>query len=237
MLELDEKVATLHFLALNVELIVLAQKQASSTRVKVEDRFLRAGHGNEDAPSGNGVLLYVLPGLAILFPVHLSFIILPTSRFEVHVLHPIAPFVFLKLSNREQMRGCSNSGLRCLAPLRVHVFTEFAHTDAWNYAKAPSSHRGAEERWRCLRLLVASFGSIHQILSLGPLCSDSPVSSRPQPLGSVGDDTPCEDTREDVGLSVKLPATCCRVALMCRCQACNRTAVALVATGPRQVAL
>ena len=29
------------------------------------------------------------------------------------------------------------------------------------------------------------------------LCSDSPVSSRPQPLGSVGDDAPCEDTRED----------------------------------------
>ena len=94
MLELDEKVATLHFLALNVELIVLAQKQASSTRVKVEDRFLRAGHGNEDAPLGNGVLLYVLPGLAFLFPVHLSFIILPTSRFEVYVLLPIAPFVF-----------------------------------------------------------------------------------------------------------------------------------------------
>ena len=34
------------------ELIVFAQKQASSTTVKV-----RAGHGNEDAHSGNGVLL------------------------------------------------------------------------------------------------------------------------------------------------------------------------------------
>ena len=34
------------------------------------------------------------------------------------------------------------------------------------------------------------------------LCSDSPMSSWPQPLGRVGDDTPCEDTREDVGLSV-----------------------------------
>ena len=32
-------------------------------RVKVEDRFLRAGHGNDDAPSGNGMLLHVLPGL------------------------------------------------------------------------------------------------------------------------------------------------------------------------------
>ena len=35
-----------------------------------------------------------------------------------------------------------------------------------------------------------------------PMCSDSPLSSRPQPLGSVGDDTPCEDTMEDFGLFV-----------------------------------
>ena len=37
------------------------------------------------------MLLYVLPGQATLFPVHLSFIFLPTSRFEVYVLHPVAP--------------------------------------------------------------------------------------------------------------------------------------------------
>ena len=37
------------------------------------------------------------------------------------------------------------------------------------------------------------------------LYSDGPLSSRPQPLGGVGDDTPCEDTREDSGLSVFLP--------------------------------
>ena len=35
-----------------------------------------------------------------------------------------------------------------------------------------------------------------------PLCSDSPLSSRPQPLGSGGDVAPCEDTREDFGLSL-----------------------------------
>ena len=48
------------------------------------------------------------------------------------------------------------------------------------------------------------FGSLH---------SDGPLSSRPQPLGSVGDDNPCEDTREDSGLSVLFPSTtyCCRV--------------------------
>ena len=38
-----------------------------------------------------------------------------------------------------------------------------------------------------------------------PFCSlyrDGPSSSRPQPLGSGGDVAPCEDTREDFGLSV-----------------------------------
>ena len=34
------------------------------------------------------------------------------------------------------------------------------------------------------------------------LYSDGPMSSRPQPLGSGGDVAPCEDTREDFGLSL-----------------------------------
>ena len=50
------------------------------------------------------------------------------------------------------------------------------------------------------------------------LYSDGPLSSRPQPLGSGGDAAPCEDTREDFGLSLQLPATtfCCRVAFECQ---------------------
>ena len=51
--------------------------------------------------------------------------------------------------------------------------------------------------WRGLRLCA-----LYQMLSLCSLCSNNPMSSRPQPLGSVGDDTPCEDTREDFGLFV-----------------------------------
>ena len=38
-----------------------------------------------------------------------------------------------------------------------------------------------------------------QTLSLWSLYSDSPLISRPQPLGSGGDATPCEDTKEDFG--------------------------------------
>ena len=41
--------------------------------------------------------------------------------------------------------------------------------------------------------------AVHQTLSL---YSDIPLSSRLQPLGSGGDVTPCEDTREDFGLSL-----------------------------------
>ena len=51
--------------------------------------------------------------------------------------------------------------------------------------------------WRGLRHYA-----LHQMLSFCSLYSNSPLSSRPQPLGSVGDDTPCEDTREDFGLFV-----------------------------------
>ena len=57
--------------------------------------------------------------------------------------------------------------------------------------------------WRGLRLYVVhQMLSILTFVSLCCLYSDCPLSSRPQPLGGVGDDTPFEDTREDFGLSV-----------------------------------
>ena len=48
--------------------------------------------------------------------------------------------------------------------------------------------------WCGLRLLHA--------VPFWSLCSDGPMSSRPQPLGRGGDVAPCEDTREDLGLSI-----------------------------------
>ena len=213
MLGLDGKVATLHFLALNVELIVFVQKQASSARVKVEDRFLRAGHGNEDAHSGNGVLLYVVPGLAISFPVLLSFFVLPplASKSVCCILLPVcvcrscrpenscegvpnrAFGAFLQDVSKDPLPGLLKPSLTvqmydmycglasygsyvsglvvCVViPFSsgLHVFTEVAFIDTWNFAKAPSSHRGAEGRWRCWRLLVAFSGGLHQTLSLCP---------------------------------------------------------------------
>ena len=87
-----------------------------------------------------------------------------------------------------------------LRRLWVHAVFKCMTKFTLNYAKAPCSHRGAEGRWRCLRPLVASFGGTDTFP--WSLCSDSTMNSWPQPLESVGDDTLCEDTREDVGLSV-----------------------------------
>ena len=63
-------------------------------------------------------------------------------------------------------------------------------------------------QWRSLRPLallsfVARFAPLRCTSDAvtWSLCSDSPLSSRPQPLGGVGDETPCEETREDFGLS------------------------------------
>ena len=52
--------------------------------------------------------------------------------------------------------------------LWIHVFTEVAFIDALKFEKAPSSHRGAEGRWRCWRLIVAFSGGLQQTLSVGP---------------------------------------------------------------------
>ena len=141
-----------------------------------------------------------------------------------------------KLSNREQIRGCSNSGLRCLGQLRVHVFTEFAYTDAWNYAKAPSSHRGAEGR--CLRLLVAFSGGLQQTLSLGPCAVTVQRAPGHNRWGVSETILPAKTQGRTLDCPFNLiPPRVAGWLLMCRCQACNWAAVALVATGPRQVAL
>ena len=76
--------------------------------------------------------------------------------------------------------------------LRVLVFFKFGYWDTLNFVRSPCL-----PSWRGLRLYA-----VHQMLSLCSLYSNSPLSSRPQPLGRVGDDTPCEDTREDFGLFV-----------------------------------
>ena len=90
--------------------------------------------------------------------------------------------------------------------IRVFVFFKFVYRDTLKLASPLSRGDGNGGRfvrspclpsWRGLR-----FYAVRQMLSLCSMYSNSPLSSRPQPLGRVGDDTPCEDTREDFGLFV-----------------------------------
>ena len=48
------------------------------------------------------------------------------------------------------------------------VFLKYLFTAALKFGKAFGSHRGAEERWRWLRLLVVFALSLHHTLSFGP---------------------------------------------------------------------
>ena len=49
-------------------------------------------------------------------------------------------------------------------------------------------------------LVRSSLAWLH-VFSSGPCTACGPWSSRPQPMGSGGDATPCEDTRQDQGRS------------------------------------
>ena len=78
--------------------------------------------------------------------------------------------------------------------------------DALTFLRALPSPWADEGRWqwRSLRSLPlpSFFKPYTSPLVPSPQYSRSPLSSRPQPLGSGGDITPCEDTREDFGLLI-----------------------------------
>ena len=96
--------------------------------------------------------------------------------------------------------------------LRVLVLLEFVNWLFLKFARAPglSGGRGAmvmavasSARLACF--VVQSAPVVCRTPDTFPfwsLYSDGPLSSRPQPLGRGGDVAPCEDTREDFGLSL-----------------------------------
>ena len=103
---------------------------------------------------------------------------------------------------------------------------------------APSSLRGAEGRWRCRRLLVAFSGSLHQTLSLCPCAATVQRAPSHNRWGVSETTLPAKTQGRTLDCPFNFPPP--RVAgwlLMCRCQVCNKAAVALVATGPRRGAL
>ena len=87
-------------------------------------------------------------------------------------------------------------------PVLVHVFIEFVHWAFLMFAIAPGLHGGRGEMAMAEPPRCFSCGAVHQTMSPWSWYSDSPLSSRPQPFESGGDATPCDDTREDFGLSL-----------------------------------
>ena len=79
----------------------------------------------------------------------------------------------------------------------IVVLPEVPHRGHHELGKGPWSPKGGRGRWpwRCWPGCM-----LHQMFSLLlSLYSSGPWSCRPQPLGSGGDATPCEDTRQEYG--------------------------------------
>ena len=105
------------------------------------------------------------------------------------------------------------AGWRSIVRRHWYSYSSSSATGSSWTSQAPLASPEAEGRWqwRSLRpLALPSFvvrsapvaRRTPDAFPFWSLYSDGPLSSRPQPLVSVGDDTPCEDTREDFGLSV-----------------------------------
>ena len=92
-------------------------------------------------------------------------------------------------------------------PGLVRVILEYVLMLLWSFAEAPDFSGGRGEMAMAAPPRCFFPYAVQQTFSLWSLYSDNPLSSRPQPLGSGGDATPCEDTREDLGPSFLLLST------------------------------
>ena len=98
----------------------------------------------------------------------------------------------------------------CSAPL-VFVLFKFVYWLFLKFASAPGPFGGRGEmalavassaRHAFFRGAVCASTPYNRHFPFRSLYSGGPLSSRPQPLGRGGDVAPCEDTREDFGLSI-----------------------------------
>ena len=156
----------------------------------------------------------------------------PSSRHSgpwvIGSLRPSVFYVFLRRYGRRSGQPSSSSLARracvhiavfvsryCCS--RVQVFLELVYRDILKFRKRSWPLRGSRgdgnggrfvrspclPSWRGFAPLRCTSDAVTlTFVSLCSLYSSSPLSSRPQPLESGGDVAPCEDTREDFGLSV-----------------------------------
>ena len=144
-------------------------------------------------------------------------------------------------------RACTSYGYA--VGLTSRDFLKYIFKYAMNYVSAP----GLLGRPRGMAMAVASFArlacvrspcfskyAVHQTLSLGP-CAVTVHGAPGHNRWGVAEITPCEVTREDLGLSFQFPDTafCCRVRfkelVACRSSWCLRSQVGLPEVYPRGV--
>ena len=84
----------------------------------------------------------------------------------------------------------------------TRAFLEYMDIDPLKFASAPGPF--GDRGGICPSWHLGADGGVccTPYIRRRSLYSDGPLSSRPQPLGSGGDAAPCEDTREDLGLSL-----------------------------------
>ena len=89
------------------------------------------------------------------------------------------------------------------------IFLKFVFMDSLSYVRAPGLPKETEEDCHGVPRLLLLLCAVHQMLSLLlSLYSSCPWSCLPQPLGSGGDATPCEDPRQEHGPLFKFVAGC-----------------------------
>ena len=95
--------------------------------------------------------------------------------------------------------------LHASCSLLLRFFFKFAYCLISKYIEAPD-HLGSREMAMAM-VAWLHVSDVHQMFSLLlSLYSSGPWSCRPQPLGSGGDATPCEDTRQEHGPQFKYVA-------------------------------
>ena len=140
---------------------------------------------------GSSVISRSAPGIYLLSSLWPS----STLPWVAPSFLPFSSFAQLPLGMRFSWNGATG--------VRVLVFVNFANRLTLKFTKAPgpSGDRGGWP-WRALRWCAPRWPGCTFFWQV-PVQFCGPWSCWPQPLGSGGDATPCEDTRQDQGRSFK----------------------------------
>ena len=130
------------------------------------------------------------------------------SQMDLEDVCSFIPSPLLGSSWTGVCRGPRRPLVRVLLHASCSIFLKFACCLISKYMKAPTPLRGSRGMAMAMVAWLHVY-DVHQMFYLlQSLYSYGPWSCRPQPLGSGGDATPCEDTRQEHGPQFKYVAGC-----------------------------